>query len=160
MALASKTDPLFDNFAHLKTFPDHILRDIARNDCAEHDYRKHAVEILVVRKSPLAKHPDLQSFVDELDVELEGIQFEHPDLGPGPLVAGVTTKTMFADDLVTSIQKIEPSPNFPDAPPSDSVSIPQPDDPQEVVSEIEPEIIQAKPKRQRKSKETPSDATQ
>lgn len=160
MALAGKNDPLFDNFAHLKTFPDHILRDIARNDCAEHEYRKHAVEILVVRKSPVVKHPDLQPFVHELNVELDGIQFEYPDPGPGPLTAGVTTETMFADDLVASIQKTEPSPNFPDAPPSDSISVPQPNDTQEVVSEIEPEITQAKPKRQRKPKEILSDVTQ
>ena len=147
MALASKTDPLFDNFAHLKTFPDHILRDIARNDCAEHDYRKHAVEILVVRKSPLVKHPDLQPFVHELYVELDGIPFEYPDPGPGPLVAGVTTKTMFANEVVR-----------------DSLSDPEveigsePEIPQESVPE--PEVTQAKPKRQHKPKETLSDVTQ
>ena len=156
MALAVKNDPLFDNFAHLKTFPDHLLRDIARNDCADHDYRKHAVEILVTRKSPVVKHPDLQPFVHELNVELEGIQFEYPDLGAGPLTSSVTTETMFSDDIVTSIQKTEPSPNFPEAPPSDSVSIPQPNDPKQV----EPEVPQAPPKKKRKPKDVPADVTQ
>ena len=153
MALATKNDPLFDNFAHLKTFPDHLLRDIARNDCADHDYRKLAVEILVVRKSPLVKHPDLQPFVHELYVELDGIPFEYPDPGPGPLVAGVTTETMFADGVVGDAP--EPDPEISSAEP---LVESEPEIPQESVPE--PEIIQAKPKRQRKPKETSADVTQ
>ena len=97
-----KKDPFFDYHAHLKLLPDHVLRDIARNDCAEYDYRKQAVEVLVVRKSPLANHPELRELRDDLDVELEGVQFEYPapeEVPPssGPLTASVTTKTMFGD---------------------------------------------------------------
>lgn len=98
----STRDPFDDNCAHLATFPDHILRDLARNDCAGHEYRKHAVEVLLVRKSPLVKHPDLLQFVQELEVELDGIEFEHPDPGYSqgtPLSASVTTNTMFADNV-------------------------------------------------------------
>ncbi len=95
----STRDPFDDNCAHLATFPDHILRDIATNECAQHDYRKHAVEVLLVRKSPLVQHPDLRIFVDELEVELDGIEFDHPapEDAPGPLTASVTTETMFSD---------------------------------------------------------------
>lgn len=87
-------DPFFDYHAHLKLLPDTVLRDIALNDCAGHDYRKGAVEVLLGRKSPIVKHPDLQRFVTELNAELDGIEFEHPDLGPGPLVASITTETL------------------------------------------------------------------
>ena len=95
-----KKDPFEDNCRHLTTFPDHVLRDLARNDCAGHDYRKHAVEVLLVRKSPMVQHPDLRQFLEELEVELDGIEFDHPDPGPGPLTASVTTATMFGADLV------------------------------------------------------------
>jgi hypothetical protein len=137
-------DPFFDYFQHLKSLPDHVLRDIARNDCAEFDYRKQAVEVLVVRKSPLANHPELREFRDVLDAELDGLQFEYPaesefipkTVTAGPLTASVTTKTMFgeAPSLVTEIKKTEPSPNFPDAPPSESVHISQTTDPEEITS--------------------------
>ena len=95
-------DPFFDYHQHLKVLPDHVLRDIARNDCADRDYRRQAVEILVVRKSVMANHPELSDLKAELDVELEGLQFEYPDpeeekQTSGPLVASVTTKTMFSD---------------------------------------------------------------
>lgn len=88
-------DPFDDKYAHLNEFPDHILRDIGRNESAPRDYRKFAVELLIVRKSPLVKHEDLKEFVYELEVELDGIEFEHKPEGPGPLSASVTTKTMF-----------------------------------------------------------------
>ena len=97
------TDPFDDHNAHLKPFPDSILRDIARNGSAPHDYRKAAVELLLNRKSPLAQHEDLREFVWELEAEMEGIQLEFPapaeevkqEEKPGPLRASVTTKTMF-----------------------------------------------------------------
>ena len=100
MALSTR-DPFADNSAHLKTFPDHVLLDIARNDAAQKPYRLLAVEILQVRKSPLIKHPDIQFLVSELEIELDGIVFEHPAPGgPGPMTSGVTTKTMFSDGPV------------------------------------------------------------
>lgn len=90
-----------DRDAHLKEFPDHLLFDIARNDSAQRPYRRHAVEILVVRKSPKVKHPDLADLVAELEIELDGIQFEYPaPSGSGPLVASVTTETMMQDASV------------------------------------------------------------
>ena len=94
-----KSDPFEDRGEHLLAFPDSTLRDIARNDCAPHNYRKLAVEILVGRKSPFARHADLLPFITELAVELDGIELNHPapESGPGPLTSSVTTKTMFAD---------------------------------------------------------------
>jgi len=74
----STRDPFEDNSQHLRTFPDHVLLDIARNDAAQKPYRLLAVEILQVRKSPLIKHPDIQFLVSELEIELDGIVFEHP----------------------------------------------------------------------------------
>lgn len=97
------TDPFNDHNAHLKSFPDSVLRDIARNECAPHDYRKDATEILMVRKSPLADHEDLRLFVIEIRGELEELQFEFPapeevkPEPPGPLRASVTTATMFGE---------------------------------------------------------------
>lgn len=97
----STRDPFEDNSQHLKTFPDHVLLDIARNDAAQKPYRLLAVEILQVRKSPLIKHPDIQFLVSELEIELDGIVFEHPaPSGPGPLTSSITTATMFSDGPV------------------------------------------------------------
>ena len=111
----SNRDPFDDNCAHLKTFPDHILLDIARNGAAQHDYRLFAVELLHSRKSPKLQHPDIQGLVRDLEIELEGIVFEHPAPSPGPLVASVTTSTMFADNRVengfTGFDFEDPSPN-------------------------------------------------
>ena len=95
----SKRNPWADNAASLRTFPDHVLVDIARNDAAQHDYRKLAVEVLFNRKSEKIKHPDLQQFVHELEIELDGIVFEHPAPG-NPLIASITTETMSRDYLV------------------------------------------------------------
>ena len=94
-----KSDPFEDRGEHLLAFPDSTLRDIARNDCAPHNYRKLAVEILVGRKSPFARHADLLPFITELAVELDGIELNHPapESGPGPLTSSVTTVTMFND---------------------------------------------------------------
>lgn len=133
------TDPFDDKYRHLKDFPDHVLRDLGRNDSAQRDYRKRAVEILLVRKSAYAKHDDLRELVYEIEAELDGVQFEYPapeqgetllgrlpegqtavtsenwvvtslspdqDIRPyvipaqGPLVAAVTTKTLFGSDVV------------------------------------------------------------
>jgi hypothetical protein len=102
------TDPFDDKYRHLKDFPDHVLRDLGRNDSAQRDYRKRAVEILLVRKSAYAKHDDLRELVYEIEAELDGVQFEYPapevvvePVKPsGPLVAAVTTKTLFGSDIV------------------------------------------------------------
>jgi hypothetical protein len=107
-----------DRFAHLGGLPDHILLDqIARNEAASHAYRKYAVELLVSRKSPKAKHPELQQFVDELEIELDGIQFDFPapEPGPGPLVASVTTSTLFSNPF--SEQPLSEEEAAPDPPP-------------------------------------------
>jgi hypothetical protein len=95
-------DPFFDGYRHLQPLPDSTLRDLARNEAAPRDYRKFAVELLWVRKSPYAKHTDLREFVRELEAEYEGISFEFPapevGEGPKPITAGVTTATMFGQD--------------------------------------------------------------
>jgi hypothetical protein len=96
----SKRNPWEDNAAALRTYPDHVLVDIARNDSAQHDYRKLAVEVLWVRKSPKIKHPELQHLVHELEIELDGIVFDHPaPSGGGPLFASVTTDTIFSQTV-------------------------------------------------------------
>lgn len=113
-------DPFFDFHAHLKLLPDHVLRDLARNDCAGWDYRKHAVEVLHVRKSPMVYHPDLKELHAELEAELDGLIFDHPDLSvtnapnlpslqtvTGPLVASVTTATMFSDGPVAELSTVD-----------------------------------------------------
>ena len=92
------TDPFANFHKTLVTFPDHALRDLARNESTQREYRKAAVEILVNRKSPFSQHPDLRVLVDELEIELEGIQFEFPaPSGNGPLSASITTETMQED---------------------------------------------------------------
>lgn len=89
-----------DRNAHLIPLPDHILFDVARNDAADRSYRRHAVEILVNRKSPRVKHRDLADLVAELEIELDGIEFEYgKPSGSGPLVASVTTETMQQEDF-------------------------------------------------------------
>lgn len=94
------TDPFSDKGQHLLPLPDHILVDIARNEAAQEDYRKLAVEILINRKSPKVKHPDLYALVDVLKAELEltEIQVVIPEQGSGPLQASVTTATVFGSD--------------------------------------------------------------
>lgn len=93
-------DPFNDNNRHLLPLPDSILRDLGRNEAATREYRKAAVEILWNRKSPYVKHSDLRQFVEELEIELDGIVFDHPASGPGPLTSSVTTRTMFSDGPV------------------------------------------------------------
>ena len=111
----SGRDPFDDNCAHLKTFPDNLLLDIARNESAQMDYRLFAVEILQVRKSEKLKHPDIQHLVKELEIELDGIVFEHPAPVEAPtLSASVTTKTLYG----------EPEPPPDDIPPTDPEIVP------------------------------------
>lgn len=100
----SKRDPFEDNWKHLSTLPDYVLFDIARNESAQRDYRLKAVEHLYVRKSSKVQHAELRELVHQLKIELEGIEFEHPaPSGPGPLIASVTTETMFSDGPVPKV---------------------------------------------------------
>ena len=92
------TDPFDDHGRHLQSLPDSTLRDLGLNECADRDYRKLAVEILFNRKSPYLKHEGLREFVQELEIELEGIQFEFPAPGPGPMTSSITTATMFGHE--------------------------------------------------------------
>lgn len=97
-------DPWDDNREHLKSFPDHILLDIARNDAAELRYRLLAVELLQRMKSPRANHEDIRHLVRELDIEMEGVQteFEFPitNVPAGPLSCSVTTATLYGEEKV------------------------------------------------------------
>lgn len=93
----STRNPWEYNSAAIREYPDHVLLDIARNDAAQHDYRKLAVEVLVNRKSPKIKHPDLAPFVHELQIELDGIIFDHPAPG-NPLIASITTESLNATE--------------------------------------------------------------
>ena len=90
-------DPL-DSAHIIKDFPDHALLDIARNDSAQEEYRLFAVELLHARKSPKLQHRDIQHLVMELEIELEGIVFEHPAIeNPQPMRASVTTRTLYGE---------------------------------------------------------------
>lgn len=131
------TDPFDDKGIHLKGFPDSTLLDIARNGAAQRDYRLTAVEILKARKSRYINHPDIQGLVHELEIELDGIEFEHP-APSGALKASVTTKTMSED-----IEVID------NGTPEDAIDVPP----------TESEAAPAKPKKTRKPKE-PIDAPQ
>ena len=98
------SDPFFDGNRHLLALPDSTLRDLARNECTTRDYKKFAVELLLSRKSPYAQHEDLRELVQELEVELDGIQFEfpapsdeRPETNSAPS-ASFTTKSMFGDE--------------------------------------------------------------
>ena len=122
--MPKQADPFFDSNRHLLHLPDHILRDLGRNEAAPRDYRKAAVELLVNRRSPYAAHTDLQGFVQELNAEMEGIQFEHPAPesafipvveNSGPLKSSVTTTTMFSQDVVDN----QPEPEEPAAVPTE-----------------------------------------
>jgi hypothetical protein len=111
------TDPFEDHNKHLLHLPDHILRDLGRNEAAPRDYRKAAVELLLNRRSPYAAHTDLQGFVHELEAEMEGIQFEFPApetafsqaTETGPLSASVTTTTMFSDGPIDNQEPLVPT---------------------------------------------------
>lgn len=126
-------DPFGKDFSHLRAFPDHVLLDIARNGSAQHDYRLLSVEILKARKSPKIKHPDIQDLVHELEIELDGIEFEHP-APSGALTASVTTKTM-AEDVEVIDNSGPESEAAIDIPPTETDPVP------------------AKPKKTRKPKE-------
>ena len=102
-------DPYFDYYQHQMSLPDYVLRDLARNDSADKSYRKHAVEILYHRKSPFVRHEDLRGLLEEIEAELEGIQYDFPapveevkkEASTGAPSASITTKTMFGDpDMV------------------------------------------------------------
>jgi len=103
--MPKKIDP-FDNLAYVRTFPDAALRDIGRNESCSREYRKLAVEVLLNRKSSYANHTDLREFVEEIGIELEGIQTEYPAPQPivetstGPLTASVTTASLYGIDVV------------------------------------------------------------
>jgi len=122
-------DPL-DSTNLTKNFPDAALLDIARNGSAQRDYRLLAVEILQARKSEKLKHPDIQELVQELEIELEGIVFEHPAPGPGALKAGVTTRTLYGTpeqqftgfDGVDIVDFVEDDPI--DLPPTEPAPVP------------------------------------
>jgi hypothetical protein len=101
-------DPFFDYHLHLLQLPDYVLRDLARNDSAGRDYRKQAVEVLRNRKSPYVRHEDLRGLLEEIEAELEGIQYEFPapveevrkEPATGAPSASITTATMFGNGEV------------------------------------------------------------
>lgn len=102
----STRDPWQDNAASLRTFPDHVLVDIARNDAAQHDYRKLAVEVLANRKSPKVKNPEFRPFLDELEIELEGIVFNHPAPSSfAAMTASITTDTLYGSQPIDNTEQ-------------------------------------------------------
>jgi hypothetical protein len=147
-------DPL-DSTNLTKNFPDAALLDIARNGSAQKDYRLLAVEILQARKSEKLKHPDIQHLVQDLEIELEGIVFEHPAPGTGALKAGVTTRTLYGtpEQQFTGFDDVdvldEPKLSTPEVLPSD---VPP--------TEPAPVPTEPKPKKPRKPKDDQPDATQ
>jgi len=64
--------------------------------------------------------------VEELEIELEGIVFEHPaPSGPGPMTAGVTTRTLYgaSDEVIDNTGPISPEAPV-DVPPTEPAPIP------------------------------------
>ncbi len=155
MTIQDTVDPFGKDFSHLRAFPDHVLFDIARNGSAQHDYRLLSVEILLGRKSPKIKHPDIQELVHELEIELDGIVFDNPAPGSGALTASITTKTMQEGEVVDmealreltihklsgesepAIDKLSPEVKI-DVPPTESASVPT-EPKKELVNDSQPE---------------------
>ena len=109
-----------DRNEQLGMLPDAALFDLARNEAAEHRYRLFAVEILMGRKSKRILHPELRGLVHELNIELEGIQFEYPAPSSSPMVASVTTETLYGPEFAPesqeeSVQEMDETPKEPDA---------------------------------------------
>lgn len=152
--MTKQVDPFNDHNAHLKAFPPEVLRDIARNDAADRQYRKAAFEILFSRKHPYAKHPDFRYLAQELEIELEGIQFEFPapSEGAGPLTAGVTTKTMFGDpEVIDNLGRSSEDPVI-----SSFTAFDFPDPKKSTIDLEKDTNADEKPRRTRKPKDAPT----
>jgi hypothetical protein len=48
-----------------------VLRDLARNEAASHEWRKAAVELLLEKQHPHANHPELRELVFQIKAEKE-----------------------------------------------------------------------------------------
>jgi hypothetical protein len=167
MPIQSTVDPFGKDFSHLRSFPDYVLLDIARNGSAQHDYRLLSVEILQGRKSPKINHPDIQDLVRELEIELDGIEFEHP-APSGALTASVTTKTMaedvevidntkvvFGEPVIEMLEELSKNPLVTENLKADGLVIDK-----EAIKQLREDLtVPAKPKKTRKPKE-PVDAPQ
>lgn len=55
----------------LQHLPGQILRDLARNDSAQHSWRKAAVQLMLEKGYPEASHPDLVWLVQEVKAEMD-----------------------------------------------------------------------------------------
>lgn len=53
----------------LEELSGEVLRDLARNESASREVRKAAVEMLMERNHPQAKHPELSLYVMEINAE-------------------------------------------------------------------------------------------
>jgi hypothetical protein len=102
--------------AHLGPLTAEVLRDLARNESAPHEWRRAAVEILLDRQASYVSHPDLAALVAEIrlaeecarqaarsEVEsiVESIIAEPPPeeaapapVSAGPFAASVTTAAL------------------------------------------------------------------
>lgn len=101
-------------YPELLAYPDETLRDIARNEACPYDYRMSAVERLVAKNSPYAKHEELADLVRELDEEMQGVPLVFPPPEPEPepetppvLKASVTTATMSENILPPDVESPE-----------------------------------------------------
>lgn len=95
---------------HLGHLPGHILFDLARNEAAPREWRKAAVELLIDKNYPQAKHPDLALLVLEIKNErtargeveavvesaIEG-EISHYT---GPFKASFTTRSLVGGDEI------------------------------------------------------------
>jgi hypothetical protein len=124
-------DPFFDYYLHQRSLPDYALRDLARNGAADRSYRKNAVEILRNRKSPFVRHEDLRELLEEIEAELEGIQYDFPapveevkPVASGTPSASITTATMFGDgDVIDNTVAEFHAPSVPAILPENSGSV-------------------------------------
>lgn len=93
---------------YIRHLPGDALLSIARNDSANRDYRRAAVELLIDGKHPQAKHPELAITVSEIMAERaakgevvalveEATGQELPENGHA-LKAGVTTASLMQSE--------------------------------------------------------------
>lgn len=99
------------NHDEIKSFPSHILFDIARNDQAQYDARLIAIEELIDRDDHRALHPDLALLAREVFAKRESrvdlIEFPVPTITVHAEPPSVFTASVTTDTLMQSEQMID-----------------------------------------------------
>lgn len=108
-------DQRAEQIGHL---PAQILLDLARNEAANRDWRKAAVQFLLDGKHPQAGHPELAGFVAEIQQEKTAsndvqavVEAAIEDEFPGAPSASVTTSSLWQDAVIENATPIIRNPN-------------------------------------------------